>query len=132
MWKQLVIIMAFSLGALSRLPAQDTSQAVLKWDLQTCLEYARKNNITIQSLRWDERSSEQDLLQARAAKLPSLSANLRQTVINSSNADPVVGGFQTQATMSGNYGLSSSWVLYNGGFLNNDLKQKGVFMNMAN
>lgn len=132
MWKQLIIIIFFSLGMMSYAGAQDTSRSVLTWNLQTCLEYAKKNNITIQSLRWDERSSEQDLLQSRAAKLPSLSGNLRQTVINSSNADPVVGGFQTQATLSGNYGLTSSWVLYNGGYLNNDVKQKGVLMNMAN
>ena len=132
MWKQLLVITVLSIGMLPVVKAQDTtSGSVLKWDLQTCLDYAKKNNITIRSLRWDQRSSEQDLLLTKAAKLPNLSGNLRQTVINANNADPVVGGFQTQAKMSGNYGLSSSWVLYNGGYLNNDIKQKDVLLDMA-
>jgi outer membrane protein len=132
MWKQLMVIAVLSISMLPVVKAQDTSSAsVLKWDLQTCLDYAKKNNITIKSLRWDQRSGEQDLLQSKAAKLPSLSGNLRQTVINANNADPVVGGFTTQAKMSGNYGLSSSWVLYNGGYLNNDIKQKDVLLDMA-
>jgi outer membrane protein len=132
MWKQLALIAGFCISILPVVNAQDTSAAALKWDLQTCLDYAKKNNITIQSLRWDERSSEQDLLLAKAAKYPSLSANLRQTLINSKNANPVVGGFQTQANFSGNYGVSSSWLLYNGGYLNNDVKQKDLLMNVAN
>jgi outer membrane protein len=130
MWKQLLMAAALCIGMLPVLQAQDAD--TLKWDLQTCLDYAKKNNITIRSLRWDERSSEQDLLLAKAAKYPSLSANLRQTLINSRNADPVVGGFQTQANFSGNYGVSSSWVLYNGGYLNNDVKQKDLLVNVAN
>jgi outer membrane protein len=82
-------------------------------------------------LRWDARSGEQDLLQSRAAKLPNLNASLTQSVVNSNNANPVVGGFQTQANASGNYGLTSNWVIYNGGFLNNDVKQKNVLLESA-
>lgn len=133
MLKQFVLVAGLCLSMIPVLQAQETSAGdTLKWDLQSCLDYAKKNNITIQSLRWDERSSEQDLLLARAAKYPSLTANLRQTLINSRNADPVVGGFQTQANFSGNYGVSSSWILYNGGYLNNDIKQKNVLVNVAN
>lgn len=130
MWKQIMLSVSLFVGVLPLVRSQDTT--TLKWDLQTCLDYAKKNNITLRSLRYDERSSEQDLLLAKAAKLPSLSASLRQTVINSKNANPVVGGFQTQANISGNYGLSSSWILYNGGYLNNDIKQKNVLQNVAN
>jgi Outer membrane protein len=133
MLKQLVLVAALCMSLLPVARAQETSAGdTLKWDLQSCLDYAKKNNITIQSLRWDEQSSEQDLLLAKAAKYPSLSANLRQTLINSRNADPVVGGFQTQANFSGNYGVNSSWVLYNGGYLNHDVKQKDLLVNVAN
>ncbi len=91
----------------------------------------KKNNITIKNLRWDARSSEQDLLQSRAAKLPDLNASLTQSVVNSNNANPVVGGFQTQANASGNYGLTSNLIIYNGGYLNNDVKQKNVLLESA-
>lgn len=132
MLKYLLIIAGLWSGALTTAYAQDTVTAPMKWDLQTCLDYAKKNNITIKSLRWGARSSEQDLLQSRAAKLPNLNASLTQSVVNSNNANPVVGGFQTQANASGNYGVTSNWVLYNGGYLNNDIKQKNVLLESAN
>lgn len=132
MLKYLLIIAGLWSGALTTAYAQDTLAAPLKWDLQTCLDYAKKNNITIKNLRWDARTGEQNLLQSRAAKLPNLNATLTQSVVNSNNANPVVGGFQTQANASGNYGLSSNWVVYNGGYLNNDVKQKNVLLESAN
>ncbi|OQP50774.1 transporter [Niastella yeongjuensis] len=131
MLKYFLLIAGLLPGLFTPLHAQDTTAGPLKWDLQTCLEYAKKNNITIRDLRWSARSSEQDLLQARAAKLPSLSATLTQSVVNSNNANPVVGGFQTQANASGNYGVSSNLIVYNGGFLNNDVKQKNMLLESA-
>ncbi|MFL5746370.1 MAG: TolC family protein [Niastella sp.] len=131
MWKYFLLIAGLLPGLFTPLYAQDTTTGPLKWDLQTCLDYAKKNNITINNLRWGARSSEQDLLQARAAKLPSLSATLTQSLVNSNNANPVVGGFQTQATASGNYGVNSNLVVYNGGFLNNDIKQKNLLLESA-
>lgn len=112
--------------------AQDTTRASsLQWDLETCLEYARKNNIQINTLRLDQRINEQDLLQARAARLPGLSANIGQSVVNSTNANPVVGGFQTQANYSANYSLNSSIILSQGGFLNKDIKQRDLILQSA-
>ncbi|MBO9200096.1 MULTISPECIES: TolC family protein [Niastella] len=131
MWKYFLLIAGLLPGIITPLNAQDTAAGPLKWDLQTCLDYAKKNNITIRDLRWGARSSEQDLLQARAARLPNLSANLTQSVVNSNNANPVVGGFATQANASGNYGLSSNLIVYNGGLLNNDVKQKDLLLESA-
>jgi outer membrane protein len=131
MLKYFLLIVGFWPGAFAALQAQDTVAAPLTWDLQTCLDYAKKNNITIKSLRWDARSSEQDLLQSRAAKLPNLTGTLSQSVVNSNNANPVVGGFQTQANASGNYSLNSAWTIFNGGYLNNDVKQKNILLESA-
>lgn len=133
MWKYLLLLTGTCIGTVMAVKAQDTTLATpLKWDLQTCLDYAKKNNITIRNLRWNERTSEQDLLQSKAARYPNLTGTLSQSVVNSNNANPVVGGFQTQATASGNYSLNSSWTLYNGGYLNSDVKQKGVLLQSAN
>lgn len=131
MLKYFLLIAGLWPGVFAALQAQDTVTAPLKWDLQSCLDYAKKNNITIKGLRWDTRSSEQDLLQARAAKLPNLTGTLSQSVVNSNNANPVVGGFQTQANASGNYSLNSSWTVFNGGYLNNDVKQKNILLESA-
>jgi outer membrane protein len=132
MLKYFLFIAGLCWGGFAALYAQDPVTAPLKWDLQSCLDYAKKNNITIKTLRWDARTSEQNLLQARAAKLPNLTGTLTQSVVNSNNANPVVGGFQTQANASGNYGLSSSLTIYNGGYLNNDVKQKNILLESAN
>src|SRR5438270_806371 len=106
MWKYLLLTAGICFGTVITGFSQDTtSGSVLKWDLQTCLDYAKKNNITIRTLRGDEQISEQNLLQSKAARYPNLSASLSQTLVNSNNANPVVGGFQTQATASGNYAL---------------------------
>lgn len=132
MLKYFLLIASLFGGAFASIYAQDSLSAPLKWDLQTCFDYAKKNNITIKNLRWDARSSEQDLLQSRAAKLPNLTGTLSQSVVNSNNANPVVGGFTTQAKASGNYGLSSNWIIYNGGYLNNDVKQKNILLESSN
>ena len=42
------------------------------WDLVSCLEYAKSNNIQLRNLRLDTKSAEQDKLQAKAALLPDL------------------------------------------------------------
>jgi ABC-type antimicrobial peptide transport system permease subunit len=40
--------------------------------LQTCLDYARKNNITLNSLRLSARTAEQNYLLAKAARLVTI------------------------------------------------------------
>lgn len=65
--------------------AQDTaaSQVQLpeKWDLQACLDYAKTNNITLNSYRLNRLSSQQDLELSKAAVLPNLSARDRKSVV---------------------------------------------------
>jgi outer membrane protein len=51
--------------------------------------------------------------------------------VNSKDADPVVGGFTTQSSFSGNYGINSSLTLYNGGYLKNNIKSKDLGVQIA-
>lgn len=117
-----------------QLQAQDLVQkdSTLKWDLKTCLEYAKKNNIQVNTLRLDQNLSEQDLLGARARQMPTLNGSLTQSFTNSKNANPVVGGFQTQSSFAGNYGLNTGWTIYNGGYLKKDIQQQGLLIQSAN
>ena len=99
--------------------AQDTSfiTSTVQWDLATTIAYAKQNNIQVNIVRLDEKLSEQDLLLARAAKYPNLSGSASQSLTHSGNTNPVVGGFQTQSNLAGNYGLNSAWTIYRGGYL---------------
>jgi outer membrane protein len=42
-----------------------------------------------------------------------------------------VGGFQTQASFSSNYSLSSSWIIFSGGSINYDIRQKQLGVQSA-
>ena len=66
----LIVILVFPLSLL----AQDTilQNLPLQWTLEECINYAKNNNIQVNSLRLSERSSNEDLLQSKAARLPSV------------------------------------------------------------
>src|ERR1017187_3563719 len=84
-------IFFFSISSIS-VKAQDSSmhQLPLQWDLQTCFDYAKKNNIQLNTLRLSQQISKQDLLLAKAAKYPNLFGNMGQSFTHSSNTNPVV------------------------------------------
>jgi outer membrane protein len=119
---------------ISSLQAQDTSftTTVVQWDLPAAIAYAKQHNIQVNLIKLDEQLSEQDLLLARAARYPNLSGAASQSFTNSRNTNPVVGGFQTQSNLAGNYSANSSWTIYRGGYLNYDVKSKGLQLQAAN
>ncbi len=110
---------------------QDSVQTPVKWDLQTCLDYASKNNYQLNSLRLSKQTSEESLLLSKAAVLPGISGTATEYYTHSKNANPVVGGFQTESSFSSNYSVSSTWTLFNGGYLKEDIKQKNLEVNSA-
>ncbi len=115
------------------LHAQDSTLQNLpvKWSLQVCLDYALQNNYALNSLRLSKQTSEQSLLLSKAAVLPGVAGNVSQSYTHSQNTNPVVGGFQTQSSFASNYGISSSWTIYNGGYLKDDIKQKNLLVQSA-
>lgn len=133
--KRIILIILTIIGAFtSTIQAQDSTARQLpqQWTLQDCINYALKNNISVNTLRLSAQSSQQDLLQSKAALFPSVSGTVSQSLVNSKDADPVVGGFATQASFSSNYGLNSSVTLYNGGYLKNNIKSKDLSVQIAN
>lgn len=116
----------------SGLQAQDSLPAVVQWNLATAIAYARQHNIQVNTTRLNEALSQQDLLLARAARYPNLSGVATQSFTNSRNANPVVGGFQTQSSLAGNYGVNSNWTVYRGGYLNKDVESKSLQLQSAN
>jgi outer membrane protein len=110
---------------------QDSAQAPVKWDLQTCLDYASKNNYQLNTLRLSKKTSDESLLLSKAAVLPGVSGTNTEYYTHSKNANPVVGGFQTESSFSSNYSVSSTWTLFNGGYLKEDIKQKNLEVNSA-
>ena len=124
---------AFVIGAPCAAMAQDTTQLHLppQWTLQACIEYARQNNIQVRTERLNTRSAEEDLAEARASRLPDLVGSATQNFVHNNNTNLAVGGFQSQSNLSGNYGVSSSMILYNGGYITNDIKSKQLSVQLA-
>ena len=110
----------------------DTSKTTaLTWDLQTCLDYAIKNNIQINTFSLDKQLSAQDLLLAKAAPLPNLTGSSSQSLTHSKNFNPSSGNYESQLNFASNYSLNSSVTLYNGGYLRNNIKQRNLLVNSA-
>lgn len=97
----------------ANLPAQ--------WDLQSCIDYALEQNITIRKNRVTAESTQIDVKTAKAALFPSLSFSTSQQVTNTpyqETANRVSGSeifsSNKKTSYDGSYGLNASWTLYNG------------------
>lgn len=113
------------------LKAQDSSVALpAQWTLQQCFDYAMKNNIRLNSLRLSRMSTEQDLLLSRAAKLPNLNGSASQT-LNGGKTLNASGGTSYEVYTSGNYSVNSNVTLFQGGYLNYDIRQKNLLTQVA-
>ncbi|TSJ40684.1 TolC family protein [Mucilaginibacter corticis] len=126
-----IILLLFSVC--TKLYAQDSTLVgkTIKWDLTQCIEYAKKNNIQINSLRLSKQLSQQELELAKAAKLPDLAGSATQNFAHYNNGNNT-NGSSSGFSASGNYGLSSSVTLYNGNYLNNNISQKNLGIQAAN
>lgn len=125
MLKKTFIQFCFALSVLSSHLYAQSGSAVpqsVRWDLQQCIDYAKKNNITINSMRLAANTDQQQLIQSQAARYPDLSGNLTQ------NLDHYNSGLYTTSGI----GASSSVILYQGGYLKNDIKSKQFSLEAAN
>ena len=110
---------------------QQTDSLPAQWDLQTCIEYALQQNITIRKNRLNAESATVDVKTAKAALFPSLSANVSQRIANRPNSDvnTIIDGdnitsSSSKTSYNGSYGIDANWTLYNGGKRLNTLKQQ--------
>jgi len=99
------------------------------WDLASCLQYAKDNNIQIQGLKLGKQLAEQDKLLAKAAVLPDLYGSASQSFNHYNTA---TNSSTTKLNYGGSYGVSSNWTLYQGGYLKTDIKQKDLSVQSAN
>lgn len=105
-----------------------------QWTLQECIDYAMANNITLRKSALQRQSSQEDLLQSKAALLPSLSFSTNQ----GANYRP--WPFAGQATVTdgkvmtsidkvyynGSYSLAGNWTVWNGNRNRNQVKLNDI------
>ena len=126
--RRLTVMTFLGAGMLSGISAQvsplqvDTlkeTKIPAQWDLQSCIDYAKEQNITIRKNRITAASTQIDVKTAKAALFPSLSFSTSQQVVNRpyQETSSRVSGSEiissnSKTSYNGNYGLNASWTLY--------------------
>ena len=93
------------------------------WTLRECIEYARKNNIQVQTTRANSESAKVDLLTSKAQLFPSLIFSSDQG-LSHQKTEQADGSYEGQSAYSGSYSLSAGVSLYNGGRLTRSIRQQ--------
>jgi outer membrane protein len=102
-----------------------------QWTLKDCINYAIENNITIQKNRLSKQSAMEDVLQSKAALLPSLEASTSQNVTyrpwpetgSATVANGYVQSSVDKTYYNGSYGVNANWTVWNGNRNRNTIKQ---------
>lgn len=113
------IILTILFLTVSLLPLR-AQEKPLEWDLRTCIEYARQQNIQIRKSRIMLEENRESLKEAKSQRLPSLAFSSTQNYTNHPMADG------DKNTYSGSYDLSASMSLFQGGELKKNVQQLGL------
>lgn len=93
-----------------------------QWTLQECINYALSNNISIKKAQINTLSVHEDVLQSKAALLPSIDAstsqNIGYTPFQENSRASVANGYVENSIdkvyYNGNYGVNLNWTIWNG------------------
>jgi len=96
-----------------------SSYAQKSWTLEECVKYALDNNLSIKQTDIATRSSKLNYDNAVGAKYPNLNFNLSHNYNFGGATDPTTFEFTTQRIRVNSANLSSGWVVYQGGQINN-------------
>lgn len=117
--KLLITILALS-TLTSGIIAQD-------WTLEQCLEYAKENSISVLQAIHQLETAEQNVIAAKGAFAPNLSASTGQNIGYSGMLTDNGQGYY-----SANYGINMGMTLYNGGKLSYNKKQSDILVEARN
>lgn len=99
------------------------AQAQETWSLERCIQYAKDNNITVKQAQANVRTALIAEKQAKASRLPSVSASADVGEQFGRTIDPTTNQFNTVATAFNSLGLNAGVNLFTGGQINHSIKQ---------
>jgi outer membrane protein len=106
----LFFVVALTLQA--QQPSKEAGTKPTRWDLKSCIEYAKTNNIEVQQAKITTESSIQTLQQSKNDLLPSLSASAGMSY---TNGKVLTNGILLSSASKGStYSLSTSMTLFDG------------------
>lgn len=98
------------------------AKAQAPWDLQQCIDYALKHNISLKQSGISNEISKNNSEQSKAAILPSLNAGVSHVYNFGQTIDRFTNTFANTQVLSQNFFLSSSVVLWSGLSQYNNMK----------
>lgn len=122
----------FKISLLFLFLAGFSSQAqVKKWTLQECVDYALKNNISIQQTDLDNKTAAIDKTAAFGNFLPSINANASHSWNIGLNQNITTGLLENQTTQFTSAGLNANVAIYNGLQNQNRLRRANLAITAA-
>ena len=109
------ILFLFLITGTLQLKAQDTTT----WDLQTCVEYAIKHNISVQQADIQARINKIQADIAKSNQLPTINGSSGMGLRLGRSIDPTTNGFTNTQFLYNNFGLNGGVQLFNAGRLRN-------------
>lgn len=100
-----------------------SQRQVQKWDLDSCINYAMKQNIQIKKSKIALEESREDTKTTRAAMFPSLSFSSSHSLVTTPLNNVGEGN---RSSYSGNYGFNSELTVYDGGKRAKAIKQSDI------
>lgn len=95
------------------------------WSLERCIQYAQDNNITIKQAQANVRTSILAERQAKASRLPNVSASFDAGQQFGRTIDRTTNQFSTISTGFNSIGVSAGVSLFNGGQIHHGIRQAG-------
>lgn len=130
--KHAILFLIICLSAFPLLEAQeavDTASVLSSqpWTLAQCIAYAKKNNIQVRTQQVTKAISDVDLVAAKAQQTPTLSfrSSFNLAVQNATTYNEFMEKAEA-VSYNDSYGLSAGWTLYNGGRIQNNIRQQQV------
>lgn len=117
----LISLVALLIAMLTQLFGQEAKPTI--WNLQSCIEYALKNNIQIKQQLLNEEILRQEAIRSKCAVLPSLNASASQGYNWGRTVDRYTNQFSESQVQSNNFYLSSQVTLFNGFQQYNSIRQ---------
>ena len=103
--------------------AQEPIMPTFPLDLETAVDIALKNNLTLKRSELNQLSNEATLLQNKGARYPSLTAGGSTNFNWGRSINPATNLFETQRIGNINLNASSNVTLFNAGRINNTINQ---------
>lgn len=99
-----------------------SGKSQVKWTLQECIDYARKNNISLKQAALNNEMNKNNVWQTRASALPNLNAGASHVYNVGKTIDRFTNTFANSQVLSQNFFISSNVVLWSGFSQYNNIK----------